>query len=86
MGTAVSISGMHRSETSMVTWLLYQCGLILGSDTDILPPYVEDNPEGFLENHPCSAQRGSTLCTQGAQCAFCHYTVQQLRIVHFTHQ
>lgn len=47
--TVVSIAGMHRSGTSMVSHLLSLCGMYLGSSTDLIPP-APDNPEGFWEN------------------------------------
>ena len=43
------IAGMHRSGTSMIASLLYNCGLNLGPDKDLLSP-ATDNPEGFWEH------------------------------------
>lgn len=47
--TAVAVTGMHRSGTSMVARVLRAGGLHLGSDDDLLPP-APDNPEGFFEH------------------------------------
>ena len=46
---AVCIAGMHRSGTSMVSRLLYDCGLYLGPDEDLMPP-KDANQAGFWEN------------------------------------
>jgi hypothetical protein len=40
---------MHRSGTSMVTKLLFDAGLYLGDEADLIPPGPA-NPEGFWEN------------------------------------
>jgi hypothetical protein len=45
----VCIAGMHRSGTSMVTKLLFEAGLYLGEEADLIPPGPA-NPEGFWEN------------------------------------
>lgn len=45
----VVITGMHRSGTSLVARLLYDCGLALGDESDLLPANA-DNTEGFWEN------------------------------------
>jgi hypothetical protein len=45
----VCIAGMHRSGTSMVAKLLYESGLYLGPESDLIPP-GPGNPEGFWEN------------------------------------
>jgi hypothetical protein len=47
--TAVCITGMHRSGTSMVTEALRKAGLYLGRDEDFLPP-SEFNPRGYFEH------------------------------------
>lgn len=47
--TVICILGMHRSGTSMITQLLHQCGLYLGSPEDIIGS-ASDNPDGFWEN------------------------------------
>lgn len=47
--SAVCITGMHRSGTSMVARLLNLCGLFLGELRDLIPPSKE-NPEGYWEN------------------------------------
>jgi hypothetical protein len=47
--TAVCITGMHRSGTSMVTEALRGTGLYLGSNGDFLPP-SEFNPRGYFEH------------------------------------
>ena len=46
---AICILGMHRSGTSMITNLLYECGLYLGRRRDLMPP-TEDNLRGYWEN------------------------------------
>lgn len=45
----VCIVGMHRSGTSLVTRLLKECGLFLGTEEELVGPAL-DNPEGFWEN------------------------------------
>lgn len=45
----ISIAGMHRSGTSMVTRILNAAGLYLGPHSDLMPPRAE-NPEGYWEN------------------------------------
>ena len=45
----ISIAGMHRSGTSMVSRLLNLCGLYLGPESQLWPP-GPDNPEGYWEN------------------------------------
>lgn len=45
----ICIAGMHRSATSMITRLLYKCGLYLGDEKELVPPQA-DNPEGFWEH------------------------------------
>jgi 2-polyprenyl-3-methyl-5-hydroxy-6-metoxy-1,4-benzoquinol methylase len=45
----VVVTGMHRSGTSLVARLLYDCGLALGVKSDLLPANA-DNTEGFWEN------------------------------------
>lgn len=46
----VSILGMHRSGTSMITRLIHLCGLYLGPEKDLMQPQASDNPEGYWEN------------------------------------
>src|SRR5258706_12775846 len=45
----VSVAGMHRSGTSMVTALLMRCGLALGDDADLIQPSYA-NEAGYWEN------------------------------------
>jgi hypothetical protein len=45
----VCIAGMHRSGTSLVSRLLYHCGLYLGPEAELLPPRP-GNEEGYWEN------------------------------------
>jgi GT2 family glycosyltransferase len=45
----ICIAGAHRSGTSMVTRLLYGCGLYLGPKEALMPPQA-DNPDGFWEH------------------------------------
>jgi hypothetical protein len=47
--SAVCVSGMHRSGTSMVARVLASCGLWLGPESRLMPAR-QDNPEGFFEN------------------------------------
>lgn len=47
----VSVTGMHRSGTSMIARLLNLCGLDLGPNEHLLPA-ADDNPEGFWELRP----------------------------------
>jgi len=46
----ICVLGMHRSGTSMVTRMLYECGVHLGADEDLLPASADDNREGYWEN------------------------------------
>ena len=45
----VTVVGMHRSGTSMVTALLHHAGLYLGSEDDLMPA-TPDNQDGFWES------------------------------------
>lgn len=45
----VSITGMHRSGTSMITRLLMLSGLYLGEENELMNS-ASDNPEGFWEH------------------------------------
>jgi hypothetical protein len=45
----VCVAGMHRSGTSMVARLLYDCALFLGPVDELMPPSPA-NPEGYWEN------------------------------------
>jgi hypothetical protein len=47
--TAVCITGMHRTGTSLVARSLASAGLYLGEDEELMPP-APDNPEGFFEH------------------------------------
>jgi GT2 family glycosyltransferase len=47
--TAIVVTGMHRSGTSMVMSILKELGVCLGPDEDLLAP-LPDNPAGFWEN------------------------------------
>ena len=43
------ILGMHRSGTSMVSYILHLCGLDLGPPDQLMPP-TEANPLGYWEH------------------------------------
>jgi hypothetical protein len=45
----ICVAGMHRSGTSMVIRLLYECGIYLGNPIDLVPP-SPNNEEGHFEN------------------------------------
>ena len=47
----IIITGMHRSGTSMVSQILYRCGLNLGEMDDLAPAdgVTNDNPDGYWE-------------------------------------
>jgi hypothetical protein len=47
--TAVCVTGMHRSGTSLATRALEALGVWLGRDGSLLPP-GPDNPAGYFEN------------------------------------
>ncbi len=47
--TVICIAGAHRSGTSMLTRLLQNGGVYLGSEEDLMPA-AADNPDGFWEN------------------------------------
>ena len=49
--TTVTILGMHRSGTSMVTRVLNLAGMRLGATDQLMGP-KDDNPHGFWENRP----------------------------------
>lgn len=46
----VLICGMHRSGTSMITQILYYCGLHLGDYDKLTSDKIDDNPDGGWEN------------------------------------
>ncbi len=48
--TIVSVVGMHRSGTSLVTRILNLLGVGLGPDDQLMSPHAEDNPTGYWEN------------------------------------
>src|SRR5262249_4257154 len=45
----ICIAGAHRSGTSMLTRLLHECGLYLGTPEELMAA-AADNPDGFWEN------------------------------------
>jgi hypothetical protein len=47
--TAIAVTGMHRTGTSMVARALRFAGVYLGDDRDLLEP-APDNPDGFFEH------------------------------------
>jgi glycosyltransferase involved in cell wall biosynthesis len=47
--TVVCVLGMHRSGTSVTTWMLNVLGAYLGPANDLVPP-APDNPRGFWES------------------------------------
>jgi hypothetical protein len=47
--SAVAVTGMHRSGTSMVAKSLRLAGLHIGRDDELVPP-ADDNPDGFYEH------------------------------------
>ena len=44
------VLGMHRSGTSLVSGLLHQSGIIMGTPDNFLPKPNKENPKGFFEN------------------------------------
>jgi GT2 family glycosyltransferase len=61
---AICIAGAHRSGTSMVTRLLYGCGLYLGPKHALMPPQT-DNPDGFWEHLGFVALNDDLLSARG---------------------
>lgn len=47
--STVCIAGMHRSGTSMVARLIFDCGVYPGAPEELLPPQP-DNPKGYFEH------------------------------------
>jgi hypothetical protein len=47
--TAIAVTGMHRTGTSMVARALRFAGVYLGDDRDLIEP-APDNPDGFFEH------------------------------------
>lgn len=58
------ITGCHRSGTSLVSGLLYKCGMYLGPENRLLPP-GGDNPTGFWENKDIMTLNGKILLSCG---------------------
>lgn len=44
------VLGMHRSGTSLVSGLLHQSGIIMGTPDNFIPKPNKENPKGFYEN------------------------------------
>ena len=44
------VLGMHRSGTSLVSGLLHQSGIVMGSSKNFIPKPNKENPKGFFEN------------------------------------
>ncbi|MEO6872695.1 MAG: glycosyltransferase [Chthoniobacterales bacterium] len=63
--TTICIAGAHRSGTSLLTRLLQQCGLYLGTENDMMPP-AADNLDGFWENLRFVDLNDEVLSTIGA--------------------
>ncbi len=62
--TVVTIAGMHRSGTSMITRLLNLCGVYLGDENDLIPPNP-DNSEGYWENRQFTLLNNELLSELG---------------------
>ncbi len=45
------VLGMHRSGTSLVSGLLHQSGIAMGTDKSFKPRPNQENPKGFFENY-----------------------------------
>ncbi len=58
----VFIMGMHRSGTSLVTGLLYHCGLYLGNN---LLMHARDNPKGHFEDRKFININNTLLLSNG---------------------
>lgn len=46
----IVVLGMHRSGTSVAAGLLRELGVHFGDESDLLPPDVLDNPDGYFEH------------------------------------
>lgn len=51
----VSVVGMHRSGTSLVSRILSLVGVGLGPEDQLMPAHERDNPKGYWENVPVVA-------------------------------
>ena len=60
----VSITGMHRSGTSLVARLVNLLGIDFGEESDLVPP-APDNPAGFWENREIVAVNDTILAIMG---------------------
>jgi hypothetical protein len=60
----VSIAGMHRSATSLLSNLLHLCGLYQGPEGDMLPS-TSDNEKGYWENEKFMQLNDEILAVQG---------------------
>ncbi|MHA1748489.1 MAG: sulfotransferase family protein [Promethearchaeota archaeon] len=47
----ILICGMHRSGTSLITQMLFSCGLFLGDESDLMKAHSKDNPTGYWEDN-----------------------------------
>jgi len=45
----ILICGMHRSGTSLIAQMLFDCGLYLGEEFTLMKAHTEDNPTGYWE-------------------------------------
>jgi GT2 family glycosyltransferase len=61
----ICVAGAHRSGTSMLTRLLYHCGLDLGPQSEMMPA-AADNPDGFWEHLRFVALNDELLNAVGA--------------------
>lgn len=51
MSNIVIVLGMHRSGTSLVSGLLHNNGIVMGTSDTFYPLANEENKKGFYENH-----------------------------------
>jgi hypothetical protein len=63
-GLAICVAGMHRSGTSMVARILFECGVYLGEPTELLPP-GEGNVAGHFEHQEFVQLNDEVLATLG---------------------
>lgn len=73
------VLGMHRSGTSLVSGLLHQSGIIMGTSENFLPKPNKENPKGFFENFDFRHINDRLLACSG-------YTVKDWKINFNSHK
>jgi len=63
--STICIAGIHRSGTSMIAHLLHECGVYLGSASELVPA-TPDNEDGHWEHLEFLALNIAILARVGA--------------------